>query len=69
MAVKVEAGGKVYRSGWASYTAPGNDLSKFRLVGENIPGVYPGTDDAVYVGPLAGCAGMFEGELDTRYYR
>ncbi len=69
MAMKVEAGGKVYRSGWASYTAPGTDLSRIRFVGENIPAVYSGADDYVYVGPLAGCADMSESDVDTRYSR
>ncbi|HKY38606.1 MAG TPA: trypsin-like serine protease [Polyangiaceae bacterium] len=69
MAMKVEAGGKVYRSGWGSYTAPGTDLSRFQFVGENISEVYTGTNDYVYVGRLAGCAGVSEGDIDARYSR
>jgi V8-like Glu-specific endopeptidase len=69
MAMKVEAGGKVYRSGWTSYPAPGTDLSRFRFVGENISGVYSGPDDYVYVGQLAGCVDMSEGDIDMRYSR
>jgi V8-like Glu-specific endopeptidase len=69
MAMKVEAGGQVYRSGWTSYSAPGTDLSRFRFVGENISGVYSGPDDYVYVGQLAGCVDMSESDIDMRYSR
>jgi hypothetical protein len=67
-AVKVEAGGAVYRSGWAApFTWPMTNVSQVRLIGQNNSSVYAGADDFVYVGPLRGCAGMDDAAVVSAY--
>jgi hypothetical protein len=70
MAMKVEAGGTTYRSGWTqAFTWPQTNTAMFRFVGQNNSAVYHGTDDYVYVGPLSGCAQYTDAEVDALYNR
>ncbi len=68
MAVKVEAGGATYRSGWtAPFTWPQTNTGIIRFVGENNSSIFSGTDDFVYVGALSGCANLTDGNVDAIY--
>jgi hypothetical protein len=67
IAMKVEAGGNVYRSGWTTMSWPQTDVSVFRLVGQNNSAIYVGADDYVYVGPLSGCSNMTDVNVEASY--
>jgi hypothetical protein len=67
MAMVVSAGGSVYRSGWTSLTWPQTNAAQFRFVGQNNSDIYNGADDYVYVGPMSGCSGYTDANIDTLY--
>lgn len=68
LAMKVEAGGTTYRSGWTSaFTWPQTNSGIIRLVGENNSSVYSATDDAVYVGRVSGCSNLTDANVDAMY--
>lgn len=70
IAMKVEADGVVHRSGWtAQLTDPITDMSKFSFIGENNSKGTPsdGGNNAVFVGPLGGCAGLSDAEVEALY--
>ena len=68
LAVKVEAGGAVYRSGWTSpFSWPQTNVAIFRLMGQNNSAIFSGSDDFVYVGPLHGCSAMNDADVETSY--
>jgi hypothetical protein len=68
LAMKVEAGGAVYRSGWTPpLTWPQTNFATFRLVGQNNASIYAGADDYVYVGPLHGCSGLDDAVVESVY--
>ncbi len=69
IAMKVEAGGNVSRSGWTTMSWPQTDVSTFRFVGQNNSAIYVGTDDYVYVGPLSGCSNMTDVHVEASYNR
>jgi hypothetical protein len=68
LAVKVEAAGIAYRSGWsAAFVDPATDLGQLRLVGENNSQVYFGADDYVFVGRLGGCSNLTDAVVEALY--
>jgi hypothetical protein len=68
MAMKVVAAGMTYRSGWSQpITWAQTNMSQFRFIGQNLPGVFSGSDDFVYVGPLSGCSSYADADIDTLY--
>lgn len=67
IAMKVQAGGAVYRSGWTTMTWPETNVGIYRLVGENTGQVYQGANDEVYVGPLSGCSALADADVDALY--
>jgi hypothetical protein len=68
IAMKVRVGNTVYRSGWsAPFTWAQTNAGIFRFIGQNLPGVYAGADDHVYVGPIAGCASYTDDEVQALY--
>ena len=68
LAVKVEAAGAVFRSGWtAPLTQPKTDVTIYRFIGENNSSIYSGSDDYVYVGALHGCARMSDADVEGAY--
>jgi hypothetical protein len=68
LAVKVQSGDQIYRSGWVSgFTWPETNLGLFRYVGENNSSVYSGASDVVYVGPVDGCQGLSDAAVAQHY--
>jgi hypothetical protein len=65
-AVKVEAGAAVYRSGWSTpYTWANTNVGRMQFVGMNNASGTGGPDDRIYVGPLSGCTGLTDAEVET----
>jgi len=68
VAMKVEANGQVYRSGWISAVGPSQtDIGRLQLIGENNSAVFSGSTDYLYVGPLTGCSAYSDADLDALY--
>lgn len=66
VAAKVSHGGVVMRSRWVSgFTWEQTSLAVLQLVGMNHSVVYP--DDGVYVGPLSGCEGLSDAQVEASY--
>lgn len=67
VAAKASHNGVVLRSRWVSgFTWAETSLAALRFIGMNNSKVYEG-GDAVYVGPLSGCEGLTDAQVDDLY--
>jgi hypothetical protein len=67
-AIKVEAGGKVFRSGWlGDFTWQKTNLQIFRFVGENNSYASAAGSDELRVGPVDGCQKLDDADVLKRY--
>ena len=68
LAVKVEAAGETYRSGWlTSFANADADLSGLLLVGENNSSGSGGSGDEIWVGALSGCTNLGDATVQAQY--
>jgi hypothetical protein len=67
-AIKVEAAGKVYRSGWlGDFTWAKTNLQIFRFVGENNGYALGGDSDVLRIGKVDGCHELKDDDVAARY--
>lgn len=67
-AIKVEAGGKVYRSGWlGDFTWEKTNLQAFRFVGENNSYASSTGSDILRIGQVDGCQKLSDADVLKRY--
>jgi hypothetical protein len=68
-AVKVEAGGMTYSSGWReTMFAPGTELTIVYMIGQNNSVGSGGSGDKIYIGPLTGYSNLSDSAVSAAYY-